>query len=355
MHRLEIALIGFPGSGKTTLWNLLTGNSRPTGDYMGRGHVEMGVFMLPDDRLGRLATTLSSKRQVPFHADIYDITGLISIEGGRAAVSDELLSTVRNADVIVFVLRAFKSPGHPGGEPNPKKELDSLVDELHFRDVNLLDTRIHKIEDTVKKAVPNRDELYEELDLCKKLQPIVESGKRPDPASFNDTQRKKLGGYRLSSLAKILVFLNTSAETSPGSFSARDLPVVAYPAALEAELAGFEGADEAAMRKDLGLEVPLAKVVSAGLRQALDLIFFFTGSEKESNVWALRNGDTALDAADTIHSDIAKGFIRAEVTPVDAIIKHGGTQAAKKANTMREEGKGYIVKDGDYFNIRFSK
>jgi hypothetical protein len=355
MHRLEIALIGFPGSGKTTLWNLLTGNTHPTGDYMGRGHVEMGVFMLPDDRLDRFCAVLSSKKKVPFHADVHDVAGLISMEGGRASVSDELLSTVRNADVIVLVLRAFASPGHPGGEHNPKKELDSLIDELHFRDINLLDSRIHKLEDTVKKAVPNRDELYEELELCRNLLPIVESGKRPDITSFNDAQRKKLNGYRLSSLANILVFLNTSAETTPGSFSAGDLPVAAYPAALEAELAGFEGADEAAMRKDLGLETSLAKVFTLGLRQALGLIFFYTGSEKECNAWALRNGDNALEAASTIHSDIAKGFIRAEVTPVDAIIQHGGAQAAKKANAMHEEGKGYVVKDGDYFNVRFSK
>ncbi|MBN1808163.1 MAG: redox-regulated ATPase YchF [Planctomycetes bacterium] len=355
MHRLEIALTGFPGSGKTTLWNALTGSSRPTGDYMGRPHVEKGVFLVPDGRLGEFGTAIKSKKTVPFHADVYDVTGLISMEGGRAAVSDELLSTVRHADLLVLVLRAFSSGGHPGGAPRPADELAALLEELHFRDINLLDNRVSRIEETVAKPVPNRDELKAESVLCRRLLQELESGGRPRPESLTGAERGMLKGYRLFSLMPLLVFVNTGSEAGIGALDTGGLSAVGYPAAMESELAGFGGEEEAAMRSELGLQADMAHVFAEGMKEALDLVYFYTGSEKEANAWALYNGDNALEAAGTIHSDIAQGFIRAEVTPVDAIIRHGGYSGAKKANATREEGREYVMLDGDVITVRFSR
>ncbi len=124
---------------------------------------------------------------------------------------------------------------------------------------------------------------------------------------------------------------------------------------MEAELAGFEGAELAAMRKDLGLDTPLVDVFAAGLKKAADLVLFYTGNERESRVWALKRGETALDAAASVHTDIAQGFIRADVTPSDFIIEHGGWGGARKAGKVRQEGREYIVKDSDAIDIRFSK
>ena len=354
MHKVEAALVGFPGSGKTVVFNGLTGQSLPVGKYLNLPHIEHGVFMLPDERLDALAKVEASPKVVPFHADVLDVTGLIDQEGSHAAVSDEVLNTIRNADVMVLVVRAFETPDHPGGPAVPEKELRTLVDELRFRDVALLEGRIERITAQVKKPIPNRDELEAEKDLCRNLLSKIESEDSINTSEYTEADQRILRGFQLFSLKPRVALINTSDETTH-DLDTGDCEKAVFPAALEGELADLlpEEADD--MRKELGLDSSLARELAKALRASLRMIHFYTSNEKEARTWALKAGSTALDAADVIHSDMAKGFIRAEVGQVDEIVQLGGLKEARKANILHQQGRDHEIRDGDYLLIRFSK
>lgn len=354
MHKVEAALVGFPGSGKTVVFNGLTSQSRPVGEYLNQPHIEHGVFMLPDKRLEALARTEASPKVVPFHVEVLDVTGLIDQEGTHAAVSDELLNTARNADVVVLVVRAFEAPDHPGGPAAPEKELRTLLDELRFRDVALLEGRVERITAQVKKPIPNRDELEAEKDLCQRLLSKIENGDAIVISDLSEAERGILRGFQLFSLKPRVALINTSDETAH-ALDTGDCVKAVFPAALESELADLSPEEAAEMRKELGLTSSLGQELAGALRTSLEMIHFYTSNDKEARAWALKAGATALDAADVIHSDMARGFIRAEVGQVDEIVKAGGLKEARKANLLQQQGRDYTVRDGDYLFIRFSK
>lgn len=354
MRKAEVAIIGFSGCGKTTAFNALTGQRLPVGEFVGQPRVERGVFMLPDERLVALARLEASPKAVPFHSGVLDVTGLIGAEGQKAAVSDELLNSVRNADVMLLVVRAFETPGHPGGAAGPLAELASLSDELRLRDLALLDGRARRIEAQLKKPLPNRDELAAELELCRRLSRLIERAEKIDAGALSDEEQRTLRGFQLFSLKPRVVLVNTASDTEH-PLNCQDMRKVVFPVALEAELAGLEAADAAAMRAELGIRQPFAAVFAAALKDALAMVSFYTSNEKEARAWALKAGACALEAADVIHSDLAKGFIRVEVAAVDDIVRVGGLKEARKAGIFREHGRDYIVDDGDYLFVRFSK
>jgi ribosome-binding ATPase YchF (GTP1/OBG family) len=306
---LEVGIVGLPDSGKTTLFNALTHAHARTTEY-GKPHV--GVTHLPDERLGRVAAVVGSPKATPAALRILDAAGT-----GPAH-----LNNLREADALLAVLDAF-SPG-----ADPARDRESLELELLVADRDHVERRLERVRRQAKSGDPA---LRREVDELERLLAHVENEKplHEYPA--------ELPGELEPLTTKPLI----AVENGPSGIDLQ----------LEAELADLDEEEAAEFRE--GRASALDEVVGR-LFEALDLITFFTANENEAHAWTLRKGGTALDAAASVHSDIARGFIRCEVIPWNDLVEAGSRAEAARRGVQRLEGKAYVVQDGDVLNVRFN-
>ena len=304
---LEVGIVGLPGSGKTTLFTALT--KAGGGEY---GKTNVGMAHVVDARLDALAEVVSAKKVTPAAIRVQDVPG----------TGPALLGALRQVDALLVVLDGF-SP-----EADPERDLENLKLELLVADRDHVERRLERVEKQAKSGDP---QLRAEVEQLRKVLAHADAG-----APLSDYP-SELPGELEPLTTKPLI----AVENGPGGI---DL-------ALEAELAELPD-EEAAVFRDGGSSA-LDEVVRR-LRDALDLVTFFTAGEKETRAWPLRNGQTALDAARTIHSDIARGFIRCEVIGWEDLVAAGSHAEAARRGQQRLEGKTYIVRDGDVLNIRFN-
>jgi ribosome-binding ATPase len=304
---LEVGIVGLPGSGKTTLFTALT--KIGGGEY---GKTNVGVAHIADDRLGALARVVAAKKVTPAAIRVQDVPG----------TGPALLGALRQVDALLVVLDGF-SPG-----ADPAGDLEALQLELLVADRDHVERRLERVEKQAKSGDPK---LRAEVEELRKVLAHADAG-----ATLADYTGELPGELEPLTTKPLLAL-----ENGPGGI---DL-------ALEAELAELSDEEAAAFRD--GGSSALEEVVRR-LRDALDLVTFFTAGEKETRAWPLRNGQTALDAAGTIHSDIARGFIRCEVIDWHDLVEGGSHAEAARRGQQRLEGKTYIVRDGDVLNIRFN-
>jgi len=304
---LEAGIVGLPGSGKTTLFTALT---RTHGGEYGKTHV--GMADVPDPRLDALARVVSAKKITPVAIRIQDVPGT-----GPAQ-----LGNLRQVDAILVVLDGFSSGADPAGD------LENLKLELLVADRDHVAGRLERVEKQAKSGDPK---LRVEVERLRELLAAVDAG-----SSLADVDGELPAGLEPLTTKPLIV-----VENGPGGI---DL-------ALEAELADLTPEEAVAFRE--GAPSALDEVVQR-LRDVLDLITFFTAGEKETRAWPLRNGQSALDAAGEIHSDIARGFIRCEVVDWEELVEAGSHAEVSRRGHMRLEGKTYVVRDGDVLNIRFN-
>ena len=304
---LEAGIVGLPGSGKTTLFTALT---RTHGGEYGKTHV--GMANVPDPRLDALAQVVSAKKITPVAIRIQDVPG----------TGPALLGNLRQVDAILVVLDGFSDGADPAGD------LENLKLELLVADRDHVAGRLERVEKQAKSGDPK---VRAEAERLRELLAAVDAG-----ATLADVDGELPAGLEPLTTKPLIV-----VENGPGGI---DL-------ALEAELADLTPEDAAAFRE--GAASALDEVVQR-LRDVLDLITFFTAGEKETRAWPLRNGQTALDAAGEIHSDIARGFIRCEVVDWEELVEAGSHAEVSRRGNMRLEGKTYVVRDGDVLNIRFN-
>ena len=304
---LEAGIVGLPGSGKTTLFTALT---RTHGGEYGKTHV--GMADVPDPRLDALAEVVSAKKITPVAIRIQDVP----------ATGPALLGNLRQVDAILAVLDGFSDGADPAGD------LENLKLELLVADRDHVAGRLERVEKQAKSGDPK---VRAEAERLHELLAAVDAG-----ATLADVDAELPAGLEPLTTKPLIV-----VENGPGGI---DL-------ALEAELADLTPEDAAAFRE--GAASALDEVVQR-LRDVLDLITFFTAGEKETRAWPLRNGQTALDAAGEIHSDIARGFIRCEVVDWEELVEAGSHAEVSRRGNMRLEGKTYVVRDGDVLNIRFN-
>jgi hypothetical protein len=304
---LEVGIVGLPGSGKTTLFTALTKTGG--GEY---GKTNVGVAPIADDRLGALAQVVSAKKVTPAAIRVQDVPG----------TGPALLGNLRQVDALLVVLDGF-SP-----DADPARDLENLRLELLVADRDHVERRLERVEKQAKSGDPK---LRAEVEELRKVLAHIDSG---SPLSDYPGE---LPGELEPLTTKPLI----AVENGPGGIDLK----------LEAELAEMDE-EEAAAFRDGGASA-LEEIVLR-LRDALDLITFFTAGEKETRAWTLRNGETALDAAESIHSDIARGFIRCEVIDWNDLVETGSHAEASKRGLQRLEGKTYVVRDGDVLNIRFN-
>ncbi len=357
---LHAALIGFPSTGKSTLFQLMTSAKDAP---KGKGDTAVGISKVPDARLDRLTAMFNPKKRVPATIEFTDIVA--PGRTGAAALVD--VAGYKNADALVHVVRAFRDPAvpHPSGAVDPARDAQAMEDELILADLGVVERRLERMEKDLKKN--KSPELDKEKDLLLKCQAALENGQPLRALDLAGDDLRRLRGFQLLSAKPLLVVINldeedaeaaTSVEraaeaTGMKAFLSREgTRAVPLCAKIELEIAALEPADADAFLKDMGLsESGLDRVIRASY-DLLGYMSFFTVGEDECRAWSIRRGTIALDAAGEIHSDISRGFIRAEVVGYDTFIASGSLAACRDKGELRLEGKEYIVQDGDIINFR---
>lgn len=324
----DIGLVGVPYSGKSTLFTALTRSG------VAGGRANQAVVPVPDPRLRVLAELEQSKKVVPAQVRFVDVPG---------GTSAQALGQLREADALCVVLRAF------GPDRAPLGELSEVTADLVLADLAVVETAL---ENARRRLKGRSGDAKAEVDVLERAHALLSSETLLRDADMNEEERKTLRGLSLFTFKPWVLVANLEeASTVPG-----DLPegTVGVWAEIEAETAGMPGEDAEALLREFGVEEPgLGRVVSSCYR-ALDLITFLTASEDEAHAWEVRRGATAPEAAGAIHTDLQRGFIRAEVVRYEDLIGAGGWDAARAKGLMRVEGKDYIVQEGDVLHVRFA-
>jgi GTP-binding protein YchF len=357
---MKVGIIGLSTAGKSSLFQLMTGAApAPPG---GRPEPRVGIARVPDRRVETLAGMYKPKKKTPATVEFVDVPGVAKGEG--AALVD--LAALRGADALVHVVRAFESDAapHPDGSVDPMRDARMLELELILADLGAVERRLERLEASIKKL--NKPDDVSERVLFLKLKEALEAEKPLRELTLSDDDRRRLKNYSFLSEKPILVVVNVGEEQirRAGAFleesglaafaAAPGRAIVPVSASIEAEVAQLSPEDAKAFRDDLGLAEPgLDRVIriSYGL---LGLVSFLTAGEDECRAWTIRKGTRAQVAAGTIHSDIERGFIRAEVVSFEDLVAAGSLAACRDKGTLRLEGKDYVVRDGDVINFRFN-
>ncbi|HOA75081.1 MAG TPA: redox-regulated ATPase YchF [Phycisphaerae bacterium] len=353
---MRIAFVGPPQSGKSTLFRAVTGQPPSSHPVMGE---QMASVKVPDPRLDVLAAMYKPKKYTEATIDVLDVPGFSHETASQQAEFRKALPSIRQSDAIVAVVRAFENPSVPPyrNRVDPKADLDELLSELLFCDLDTVTTRIERLEKALTKPTKTHEQEKKELELMRRLQQALESEQPVTTAIETDEERKALASYAfLTELPLVVVInVNESQAAAPPPFVCEHArATIALCAETEEQIAGLEPADRQAFLDDLGVKVPARDRLIQVCYDAVGLISFLTCGEDEVRAWSVRKGSTAVEAAGKIHTDLARGFIRAETVAFEDLKAAGDMKAAKAAGKVRLEGKNYIVQDGDILNIKFN-
>jgi GTP-binding protein YchF len=356
---MELGIIGLPQSGKTTLFNALTRGNIPTDITGGRIEVHTAVVDVPDSRVDRLIDLFQPKKVVHAKVTYEDIAGL---EGkpSEAGISGALLNTLAKMDGFIHVVRHFESANvpHIAGSVDAQRDFANMEAELILNDLIIVERKLERLADELRKGGKSRDKtlIEREKTLFERLQALLSDETPLRNETFSEEEKKMLSSYGLLSRKPQLVVVNLSEEQSPIDFEvpSANTKVICIPAKLEMDIAQL-GPEEAEMfMNEYGIKELSLNLFVRLSYQLLGQISFFTAAEKEVHAWTVKYGATAQEAAGVIHSDMEKGFIRAEVVSFEDLLALGGFSEARTHGKLRLEGKKYIVQDGDVLTIRFN-
>ena len=357
---MKAGIVGLPLVGKSTLFQLLTGNPDPGPG--GRPEARLGVARVPDPRVTALGDLFKPKKRTWATVEYVDVPGVARGEG--AALVD--LPALRGVDALVLVVRAFESElvPHPEGSIDPRRDASTLELELILADLGTVERRIERLEASIQKAKLPEDVAERELFL--RLKEALEAETPLREMGLSEDERRRLRGYSLLSEKPLLLVANLDEDRSRGADAFLDssglaefahrpqVALCAVSAPIEAEMAELAPEDARAFREDLRLAEPGLDRVIRTSYELLGLLSFLTVGEDECRAWTIRRGTRARVAAGAIHSDIERGFIRAEVAPFDDLVAAGSLASCRERGTLRLEGKEYEVQDGDVVNFRFA-
>lgn len=343
---MKIGLVGYQGSGKSTLFHWLTGVA-PDPALAHTGQSAMAA--IPDPRVEQLCEIYHPKKITLAALELVDTPGLSRTHEGNAA----RMAMIREAGCLVFVVAAFDGT-------DPAADLRSFDEDLVLADMEIVANRIQRVEESLKKPIPRAEhqQLEHEHATLKLVLAAMEAGTPLRESNMTDEQQKVTRAFRLLSEKPRIVIVNTADdEAQPERFAALagpEMPVIPVPAGLELELAKMSPEDRAEFEQEMGLVATDRDRLLRTLLTISGQMIFFTAGEKEVRTWLLRRNGTALEAADGIHSDLARGFIRAEVMTVGDLVRLGSERDVKAQHLMRQEPKDYVVQDDDILFIRFS-
>lgn len=359
---MDIGIIGLERAGKTTVFNALSGGHAATGRY-GDATTHVGVARVPEARLGQLAERFRPRKVTPAEVRYWDFPGAGFTKSGP---SPQFLAALAQADALLHVVRAFARADvpHPEGSVDPQRDIAAMESELVFADLSLLERRLERLGTEVRAARPGEREAGQrEMALLQRAKEGLEQGVPLLRQELSAEERRALAVYPLLTAKPTLVLLNLGEEAIPQMASLEEeyrrryarlgSQVVALCGELEMELAQLSPQEAAEFRPQMGLGERGVEVIVRLSLELLGLITLFTINEAEARAWLVPRGATALQAAGKVHSDMERGFIRAEVIDWRKLLEAGSLAEARKRGLVSTEGKGYIVQDGDVLHILF--
>ena len=361
---LKIGIVGLPNVGKSTIFNALTAAGAAAANYpFCTIDPNVGVVALPDPRLDRLAAMFRPKKVTPAMVEFVDIAGLVKGASKGEGLGNQFLGHIREVEAIAHVVRCFEDPDvvHVAGPVDPARDIEIIETELMLADLEGLERRLQKVERAVKagdkKAAVERD-------LVRRLIAALSAGKSVRTVAVAEEERLIVKDLFLLSAKPILYAANVGesdvTRAVPAVEAVREIAareeaaVVVLSGRIEAELATLAEDERGEFLASMGLAEPGLNRLAREAFRLLGLISFFTVGEDECRAWPVRAGTPAVEAAGEIHSDIARGFIRAEVMSYEDLIARGSETAVREAGLLRIEGKGYEVRDGDVVHFRFN-
>jgi GTP-binding protein YchF len=363
---LQVGIVGLPNVGKSTLFNAMTRAQAAVASYpFTTIEPNVGVARVPDPRLDRLAELVRPEKTVPASVEFVDIAGLVKGASQGAGLGNQFLGHIRNVDAVAMVVRAFEDPdvAHVTEQIDPLSDVETVQIELMLADLAAVERRIDKTQGQAK-AQPREHQA--ELDLLARLRDELNDGRPVRQISLSHKETEILRPLNLLTAKPAFYIVNVGESDLPEGGPLADevarlaategTEAVVICAEMEAELAAWPEHEAAAYRAELGLSDPgLNRLIAAGYR-LLGLITFFTVTGvKETRAWPLARGSTVWEAAGLIHTDMQRGFIRAEVIPWDSLLETGGLVPARDAGLIALQGRDYVVEDGDVVHIRFSR
>ncbi|HCA38446.1 MAG TPA: redox-regulated ATPase YchF [Phycisphaerales bacterium] len=343
---MECGLIGLQGVGKTTLFQALTAHAVPV--QVGSMKPNIGIAAMPDPRLERIAEFIPPEKVIPATVQVVDIPGVPS--GGGASSLNQVLSHIRNVDAIVHVVNCW-------GEQDAASDIASMEAELILADLVVAEGAVDK----AARATRSGDaDAKKRLSVLERVQELLSDERPVRSGDWDEGERAILKSYGFMSAKPVLLVANVGEDDVEGqseaakAVQAADVNTVTVCATIESEISEMESADRADMLASMGIERPAIGVLAAAMNEVLGLSTFYTAGEKEVRAWSIPREVSAPDAAGTIHSDIQRGFIRAECYHCDDLFELKSEKAIKEAGKLRSEGKGYAMQDGDVVHFLFN-
>lgn len=354
---MRLGIIGLPQSGKTTLFNALTRGNQPTGLSAGKVAMHTAVVDVPDPRVDRLAAMFNPKKVIYAKVTYVDIAG---IEGTRSqgGLPGALLNQLTQMDGFIQVVRCFEDENlpHPLGSIDPQRDIQVMESEFILNDLIAVERKLERLEEERRKGARDKASMEREIALFQRLHQTLSAETPLRDIELSPEEEHLLSGFGFLTRKPMLIVLNLAEGQQPPTitYPHRHSQVVALQGKLEMDIAQLTPEEAAEFMQAYGIEEPSLNRVIRLSYELLGLQSFFTVGPDEVRAWTIRRGATAPEAAGEIHSDMQKGFIRAEVIAYDDLMALGGMSEARAKGKLRLEGKDYVVKDGDILTIRFT-
>lgn len=359
---MKIAIIGLANSGKTTVFNALTGNTAETAAYSsGQLEPNLATVKVPDARLDALATMFQPRKLTPADVQYVDVAGISSGQPERQELPPALLNYISTADALLHVVRAFEDAAvpHPAESVDAARDVQALDLELAFSDLAIIERRLARLQGEIgKMSGRERETRMTERDVLLRLQEALENDTPIRAVALAEEEERLIRGYQFLTAKPLLLVLNVGEaqlqQPPTLEYAHPQSAVVHLAGQIEAELVQLEAEDAQAFMDDLGISTPARNRVIQLSYDLLGLMSFLTAGPDEVRAWPIRHNTPAVEAAGTIHSDIQRGFIRAEIVAYADLMAAGSMAEARKQGTVRAEGKQYLVQDGDICHFLFN-
>ncbi len=354
---MRLGIIGLPQAGKTTIFNALTRGNQPTTMGGGRFEVHTAVVDVPDHRMDGLSTMYRPKKTTYAKVTYADIAGLDG-SAGSDGISGQLLNQLTQLDGFLLVVRSFEnvSVPHPAGSIDPQRDLETMLAEFMINDLIVVERKLERLDEERKKG-GGRDKavIGREFDLFTRMYETLSSEETLRGLTLNAEEEKIISGYGFLSRKPLLVVLNYGeGDDIPSVNAPAGIRTVGLMGKLEMDIAQLTDEEAQMFFSEYGIEEPGLNRMIQESYDLLGVLSFFTIGDDEVRAWTVRRGATALEAAGMIHTDLQKGFIRAEVIGFEDLMELGGMTEAKNKGRLRVEGKDYLVQDGEIVHVRFN-